>query len=150
MKHLGRVMKNSDIRKLIERKSTNFPYLTKHIFGLEFIIFCWDLKENVVIPASPAAGRRSRSWNRVPGKNLSPRRRTTDGQKHTPPIHGRSIFILVLFFSIRTHVRFFRVSKSFFSTKFYAFSMVRSYFALSAIESCALVEMPYFQNQNET
>ena len=26
-----------------------FPYLTKHIFGIEFIIFCLDLKDNVVI-----------------------------------------------------------------------------------------------------
>ena len=32
-----------------ERKITIFAYLNKHIFGLEFIIFCWDLKENVVI-----------------------------------------------------------------------------------------------------
>eukprot|EP00493_Phyllostaurus_siculus_P019237 UN19542 len=55
-----------------------------------------------------------------------------------------------LFFSIQAHVRFFRVSKSFSSTKFYAFRMVRRNFALSAFEPCTLVEIPYFQNQNET
>ena len=81
-------------------------------------------------------------------ENLLPR--WTDDDKNTPPIRGQSILILVLFFSIRTHVRFFVVSKRFFSTKFYAFSMVRSYFTLPAFDPCVLAELPYFQNQNET
>ena len=38
-----------DDTKLLERKITIFSYLIKHIFGLEFMIFCWDLKVNMVI-----------------------------------------------------------------------------------------------------
>ena len=67
------------------------------------------------ISGSPAAGRRCRSWNKVLGKNLSPRR--TDGRrrrtKNHPPNHGRSIFILVLFYRFWIHVKFFRGSRFF-------------------------------------
>ena len=65
---------------------------------------------------SPAAcGRRCRSWNRVPGKNLSPRRRTTtttyDGQKITPLIVGAQFWFWSFFIDFELMSNFFVVQE---------------------------------------
>ena len=93
------------------------------------------------------AGRRSRSSNRVPGKNLSPRRTTYDGQKHTPLIMGAQFSFWSFFIDFELMSDFF-VSQKNFSTNILLFKMVSIDFQISSFESHTLVER--FQNENQT
>ena len=66
---------------------------------------------------------------------------TDDGRTKThPPNHGRSIFILVLFYRFWIHVKFFRGSRKSFSTICLLLRMVTTDSQISFFESYTLVK----------
>ena len=126
------------------------PWLGGCVFVVRRRTSWWQIFSGYPVsrPASPACGRRCRSWNRVPGKNLSPRRTTDDARtKKHPPNRGRSIFILVLFYRFWTHVKFFRGSRKRFSTNCLLFRMINRDSQISSFESYTLLRR--IQNENQ-
>ena len=100
--------------------------------------------ENLCNSGSPAAGRRCRSWNRVPGKNLSPRRRTTyDGQKITPLIVGAQFSFWSFF------IDFGLLYVKFLANSFKAYEHGYSYVTPSGIIVCVWQKRFISQNPSQ-
>ena len=117
---------------------------------LHFWKFC--KVEKSIFSGSPAAcGRRCRSWNRVPGKNLSPRRRTTtyDGQKITPLIVGAQFSFWSFFIDFELMSNFFVVQEkdSRQIVCFSGWSLISRDSEISSFESYTLLRL--IENENQ-